>query len=47
VIGAIFTGSALFWAYVIMLIVVPEEPQASQTIIDSQTDATDIDIPSE
>ncbi len=34
VIGAIFTGSALFWAYIIMLIVVPEEPVASQAIVD-------------
>ena len=25
VFGAIFTGSALFWAYIIMMLVVPEE----------------------
>ena len=30
VFGAIFTGSALFWVYLIMLIVVPEEPLVSQ-----------------
>ena len=47
VIGAIFTGSALFWAYIIMLIVVPEEPKASQAIIDSPVEEPDIDIPSE
>jgi phage shock protein C len=34
VFGAIFTGSALFWAYIIMLIVVPEEPIASQAVVD-------------
>lgn len=35
VFGAIFTGSALFWAYLIMLIVVPEEPVASQAVVDA------------
>lgn len=35
VVGAIFTGSALFWAYIIMLIVVPEEPTASQAVVDA------------
>lgn len=35
VFGAIFTGSALFWAYIIMLIVVPEEPAASQAIVEA------------
>ena len=35
VFGAIFTGSALFWAYIIMLIVVPEEPIAAQAIVDA------------
>ena len=34
VFGAIFTGSVLFWAYIIMLIVVPEEPAASKGILD-------------
>ena len=38
VFGAIFTGSALFWAYIVMLIVVPEEPIASQAVVDVQTD---------
>ena len=36
VIGAIFTGSALFWAYIIMLIVVPEAPAASQSMVEAQ-----------
>ncbi|MFC1996851.1 PspC domain-containing protein [Chloroflexota bacterium] len=35
VIGAIFTGSALFWAYIIMLIVVPEAPVASQSMVEA------------
>jgi phage shock protein C len=35
VFGAIFTGSALFWAYIIMLIVVPEEPIASQAVVEA------------
>jgi len=34
VFGAIFTGSALFWVYIIMLIVVPEQPAASQAVVD-------------
>ena len=34
VFGTIFTGSALFWAYIIMLVVIPEEPNASQAIVD-------------
>ena len=38
VFGSIFTGSALFWAYIIMLIVVPEEPTASQTVVDASVD---------
>ena len=35
VFGAIFTGSALFWAYIIMLIVVPEETVASEAVVDA------------
>jgi len=34
VFGAIFTGSALFWAYIIMLIVVPEQPAVSQAVVE-------------
>ena len=38
VFGAIFTGSALFWAYIIMLIVIPEETVASQAVVDIPSD---------
>jgi phage shock protein C len=34
VLGTIFSFSALFWAYIIMLIVVPEEPAASQAVVE-------------
>ena len=37
VIGSIFSFSALFWIYIIMLIVVPEEPLASQAVVDVST----------
>jgi len=37
VFGAILTGSALFWAYIIMLIVVPEEPISSQAVVEVQS----------
>ena len=30
--GAVLTGSVLFWVYIIMLIVIPEEPLASQAV---------------
>jgi phage shock protein PspC (stress-responsive transcriptional regulator) len=39
VIGAIFSFSALFWVYIIMLIVVPEEPVASQAVVDAPASA--------
>ena len=35
VLGSIFSFSALFWIYIIMLIVVPEEPIASQAVVDA------------
>lgn len=35
VIGSFVSFSALFWIYIIMLIVVPEEPVASQAIVDA------------
>ena len=35
VFGAIFTGSALFWIYIIMLIVVPEEPVSSTIVAEA------------
>ena len=40
VLGFFVTGSALFWAYVIMMIVVPEYVPASEDVI--TTDAEDI-----
>jgi phage shock protein C len=36
VFGAIFSGSALFWIYLIMMIVVPEAPLASETVVDAR-----------
>ena len=47
VFGAIFTGSALFWAYIVMLIVVPEEPLASQTVVDIPTEEPNVAAPTE
>ena len=35
VFGSILTGSALFWAYIIMMIVVPEDLPASQSIVEA------------
>lgn len=33
--GAFITGSALFWAYLIMMVVVPEEVTASEAVVES------------
>ena len=44
VFGAIFTGSALFWAYIIMLIVVPESPLPSQAVVEVQAEESVADI---
>lgn len=41
VIGSIFSFSALFWIYIIMLIVVPEELLASQAVVDAPAVATE------
>ncbi len=35
VIGSIFSFSALFWIYIIMLIIIPEKPLATQAIVDA------------
>lgn len=35
VFGAFITGSALFWAYLIMMVVVPEETAASEAVVDA------------
>ncbi len=34
VFGAIFTGSGLFWAYLIMALLIPEELTASEAVVD-------------
>jgi phage shock protein C len=38
VFGAILTGSGLFWAYIVMMLVVPEEPLASEAVVESQAE---------
>jgi phage shock protein C len=38
VFGAFATGSALFWAYIIMMVIVPEEPLASDAVVESTGD---------
>lgn len=38
VFGTIFTGSGLFWAYLVMMLVVPEKPEASEDIIEVQSE---------
>ena len=45
VLGTIFSFSALFWAYIVMLIVIPEEPVASQAIVDAPAAPADEEIP--
>lgn len=41
VIGALGTVSGLFWAYVIMMIIVPEEVPASQDVVTSKSEEID------
>ncbi len=44
VFGAFFTGSGLFWAYLVMMLIVPEYVPASETIItpsESEVDAAE------
>jgi len=41
VIGSFVSFSALFWIYIIMLIVVPEEPVASQAVVDAPVEVTE------
>jgi phage shock protein C len=45
VLGTIFSFSALFWAYIVMLIVIPEEPTASQAVVDAPAAPADEEIP--
>jgi phage shock protein PspC (stress-responsive transcriptional regulator) len=41
VFGAFITGSGLFWAYLIMMLIVPEEPAASESVV--TTSAEDVE----
>ena len=45
VLGTIFSFSALFWAYIVMLIVIPEEPTASQAVVDAPAASTEEEVP--
>jgi phage shock protein C len=38
VFGAILTGSGLFWAYLVMMLVIPEEPLASEAVVETQAE---------
>jgi phage shock protein C len=39
VFGSLITGSALFWAYIVMMFVVPEKQVASDAIVDVPSDS--------
>lgn len=43
VFGAFATGTALFWVYLVMMVVVPEEPLASQAVVEAEAE----DLPEE
>ena len=43
VFGSIVTGSGLFWAYLIMMVVVPEEPLAAEAMVEAPVE----DLPAE
>jgi phage shock protein C len=47
VFGSVVTGSGLFWAYLVMMLIVPEEPLASQAVVDAPVEeSTEVeDIP--
>jgi phage shock protein PspC (stress-responsive transcriptional regulator) len=36
VFGAVVTGSGLFWAYLVMMLVVPEEKPASEDVVEAK-----------
>lgn len=38
VFGAILTGSGLFWAYIVMMLVIPEEPLASEAVVEMEAE---------
>lgn len=35
VFGSVVTGSGLFWAYLVMMLIVPEEPRASEAVVEA------------
>ncbi|MFN2144611.1 MAG: PspC domain-containing protein [Anaerolineales bacterium] len=44
VFGALVTGSGLFWAYLVMMLVVPEEPLASQAVVEASAEDLPEDV---
>jgi phage shock protein C len=44
VFGALVTGSGLFWAYLVMMLVVPEEPLASQAVVETSAEDLPEDV---
>jgi phage shock protein C len=40
VFGTVLTGSGLFWAYLVMMLIVPEEPMASEAVIEAREQDT-------
>jgi len=43
VFGAIITGSGLFWAYLVMMFVVPEESLASKSVVDAPVEEVTVE----
>ncbi len=43
VFGSVVTGSGLFWAYLVMILIVPERPVASETVVEGSVE----DLPEE
>jgi phage shock protein PspC (stress-responsive transcriptional regulator) len=41
VFGAVITGSGLFWAYLVMMLVVPEETLASEAVVEAKVEVVD------
>lgn len=41
VFGAFVTGSGLFWVYVVMMLVVPEETLASEAVVEAAAEDSD------
>ncbi len=38
VFGSFMTGSGLFWVYLIMMVIVPEEPAASESVVSAPSE---------